>query len=504
MSAALKGTTITSTPASSPEDSGSLTPRERRSLTRIPSDRLIITTLATTGLIAALMQTLVTPVIPHLPEFLDTTRADASWVLTSTLLAAAIATPISGRLGDMYGKRRIMLLLLAIMVGGSIISALSSTLIPMIIGRALQGIGLGVIPLGISILRDVIHPKNLGGAIALVSATMGVGGALGLPLAAVIAQNFDWHYLFWLATGLGLLAIIGVVTIVPVSTLRTEGRFDFWGAIGLAVGLVGLLLAIAKGTEWGWTSPLTLSLLIGGVLVFLLWGFYELRTSEPLIDLRVAARKPVLLTNLVSITIGFAFFVSTAALPVLLEAPTSTGVGLGQTLIVASLCLMPLGIVMFFMSPVAARLTEARGPRTSLILGSAIVALTFVLGIFLMNEVWQIILVSALTGLGVGFAYAAMPTLIMRSVPPSETAASNGLNSVMRTFGSTISATVVGIILSTNYTMVGDVSIPTQGAFQAVFITGAAVTGVGVIIAFFIPRQGRNYSDTASIPIIRS
>ena len=244
-----------------------LSAAERARLTRRPSDRAIIATLALTGLIAAFMQTLVTPIIPRLPDFLNTTPADATWVLTSTLLAAAISTPISGRLGDMYGKRRVVIVLLMLMAGGSIISALSITIIPMIVGRALQGVGLGVIALGISILRDVIHPKNLGGAVALVSATLGVGGAVGLPVAALIAQNFDYHYLFWLATALAIVAVILVATIIPVSTLRAGGHFDFVGAAGFAIGLIGILLAISKGSEWGWTSPTTLGLLVGGVAV---------------------------------------------------------------------------------------------------------------------------------------------------------------------------------------------------------------------------------------------
>ena len=487
---------------SNSDDQGALTPKQRKSLSRVRSDRAMIATLAATGLIAAFMQTLVTPIIPRLPELLDTTTADASWVLTSTLLAAAISTPISGRLGDMYGKRRIMLLLLAILVTGSVISALSSTLIPMVVGRVFQGVGLGTIALGISILRDVIHPKNLGGAVALVSATLGVGGALGLPLAAVIAQNLDWHFLFWLATLLGVGAIVAVATIIPVSTLRTGGTFDYLGAVGLAIGLVGILLAIAKGTEWGWGSPVTLALLIGGVVVLLIWGYIELRTPSPLIDLRVAARRPVLLTNLASISVGFAFFIVTASLPIILEAPTASGVGMGQPLLIASLCLMPLGLVMFFLSPVAARLSNARGPRTSLILGGLIIAIGFTLAVFFLDEVWHVILVSTITGLGVGFAYAAMPTLIMRAVPPNETAAANGLNSVMRTLGSSISATLVGVILSTNIVITNGVGTPSRGAFAEVFIMGAAVVLVGVIIALFIPRRSQSY-DTASIPTQR-
>lgn len=488
-----------------PPDDGesSLTPRQRRRLTRRPSDRAMIATLASSGLVAAFMQTLVTPVIPELPRLLSTTLADSSWVLISTLLAAAITTPISGRLGDMYGKRFIVLILLSIMAVGSVVCAFSDTLIPMIVGRSLQGIGLGVIALGISILRDVIHPKNLSAAVAIVSATLGVGGAIGLPIAAVIAQNLDWHYLFWLAAVLSLATVGLVIWIIPVSTLKTAGRFDFIGSIVFAIALVGILLSISQGSEWGWSSPLTLGLLIGGVVVLVGWGWFELNTVNPLIDLRVAARRPVLLTNLASIAVGFAFFITTAALPVLLEAPSTTGVGLNQSLIVASLCLMPLGIVMFLLSPVAARLSNARGPRTSLIVGGAVIAISFAVGTLLMSEVWHVILISTLVGVGVGFAYAAMPTLIMHSVPPRETAAANGLNSVMRTLGSTIAASVVGIILSSDVVRSGGIEIPTAAAFQWVFAMGAVVVLVGVIIALFIPRRERRYDDTSSIPIQR-
>ncbi|WP_213815377.1 MFS transporter [Glaciihabitans sp. dw_435] len=472
---------------------------ERKRLTRKPSDRVMISTLAFTGLIAAFMQTLVTPIVPQLPALLNTTSADASWVLTSTLLAAAITTPISGRLGDMYGKRRILLLLIGLMLAGSIVAALSNTVIPMIAGRVLQGIGLGAIAIGISILRDIIHPKNLGGAIALVSATLGVGGAVGLPVSAVIAQNLDFHFLFWLAALLTVVAFVAVLTIIPVSTLRTGGSFDYVGAVGFAIGLVGLLLALSKGHEWGWTSPGTLVLAIGGVVVLLIWGFFELRTSNPLVDLRVAARRPVLLTNLASICVGFGFFITAATLPVLLEAPTVTGVGLGVSLIVASLCLMPSGLVMFFLSPTAAKLSATRGPRTSLILGSSIISVAYILALFLDHEIWHIVLIATLVGFGVGFAYAAMPTLIMRAVPASETAAANGLNSVMRTLGSTIAATLAGVILASSVTSTGGIVIPTGGAFHLIFVLGAIIGAAGAVFGFFLPRHEPRY-ETSSIP----
>ena len=486
----------------SDDDSGSLTPAQRRRLSRRPSDRAITAVLAFTGLVAAFTQTLVTPIIPELPMLLHASAPDATWVLTSTLLAAAISIPISGRLGDMYGKRTVMIILLASLVVGSVICALSSSLIPVVAGRVLQGFSLGVISLGISVLRDVLHPKSLGGAVALVSATLGVGGAVGLPVAAIVAQNLDFHFLFWLATALGAVGLVLVLLVVPPSTLRTGGHFDFVGAAGFAIGLVGILLAVSKGSTWGWSSPLTLGLLSGGVVVLLLWGWFELRSPEPLIDLRVAGRRPVLLTNLTSISIGFGYFVTAAAFPALLEAPTGTGVGLGQTLIVASLCLMPLGLVMFVLSPVAARLSATRGPRVSLILGASVVVVAFVLAVVLHAEVWHVILVSAVVGVGVGIAYAAMPTLIMHAVPASETASANGLNSVMRTLGSTIAGTVSGLVLSSSAVPFDGVPIPTDGAFRTVFIIAAAVVLAGVVSALFIPRREPAYPTTASIPTL--
>lgn len=483
------------------EQSSWLNDKQRRRLTRIPSDRAIVTTLASTGLIAAFMQTLVIPIVPHLPAFLDTTSSDAAWVLTSTLVSAAISTPIAGRLGDMHGKRRILLALLVIMALGSIVCALSSTLVPMVIGRTLQGIGLGSISLGISILRDVLHRRSLGAAIALVSATLGIGGALGLPLSAIIAENFDYHYLFWLASLMSLGAAIAVFAIVPVSTLRTGGHFDYVGSIGFGIGLVSLLLAVSKGNEWGWTSLATLGLAGGSLIVFALWAFWELRVTDPLVDLRVASRPAVLLTNIASISVGFAFFTTAAALPVLLEAPTGSGVGMGQSLLIASLCLMPSGLVMFFVSRPAARLSEARGPKTSLVLGIAIIAITFAAGSLMLTELWMIIAMSTISGLGTGFAYAAMPTLIMKAVPPTETAAANGLNSVMRTLGSSAASAIVGVVLASSFVIVDGVTVPTLGAFQLVFVIAASVAIVGGVVATFIPRHDPRYDETASIPV---
>ncbi|WP_378148234.1 MFS transporter [Cnuibacter sp. UC19_7] len=485
--------------AKDPDDQTWLSPRERARLSRPINQRAVVVTLAATGLVAAFMMTLMTPLVPELPSLVAADAEDAQWAITVTLLAAAAATPIAGRLGDLYGKQRMVLILLALVLVGSVVAMFANDLVPLIVGRGLQGLGIGVIPLGVSILRDVLHPDRLGSAVALVSATLGVGGAVGLPVAALISQYLDWHYLFVLSGVLAVAGFVLVLAFVPPSTLRSEGGFDVVGAIGFGLGLVGVLLGVSKGSSWGWTSPATLGAIIGGVVVLVLWGLFELRHPSPLIDLRVAARRTVLLTNLASVTVGFAFFASTVVLPQLLESPTGTGVGLGQDMLIASLCLMPSGLVMWAMSPVAARLTAARGARISLLLGLSIIVVSYVIGLFLMTEVWHAILVSTAVGFGVGFAYSSMPNLIMGAVPATETAASNGLNSVMRTLGSTIASAVLGVVLTTNVVTVGAVTTPSFDAFRIAFGVSIAAAVVGVLLTAFIPRHHRAYGD-ASLP----
>lgn len=348
----------------------------------------------------------------------------------------------------MYGKRRMLLLSLVLLIVGSVIGALSDTLVPMIVGRTFQGVSMAVIPLGISIMRDELPPERLGSATALMSASLGVGGALGLPTAAFIAEKADWHVLFWTAAVLGAVVTALVVTFVPESAVRSGGRFDVVGGVGMAIGLVCLLLAISKGADWGWGSGTTTGLFAMAVAVLLVWGWWELRTVRPLVDLRTSARRQVLLTNLASVVFGFAMFAMSLAVPQLLQLPTLTGYGLGQTVLAAGLALGPSGLVMMATAPLSARISAAAGPKVTLMLGALIVAVGYGLGVVMMAAVWQVVVVCCVIAAGVGFAYGAMPALIMGAVPLSETAAANSLNSLMRSIGTSASSAVAGVVLA--------------------------------------------------------
>lgn len=462
--------------------------KARRRLSRTPPKWAIIGVLAFAGLCSSFMFTLVVPLQAELPQLLNASREDTTWVVTITLLVAAVATPISGRLGDMYGKRRVVIVLLVLLIVGSVIAAISASIVGVIIGRALQGAVTGVVPLGIAIMRDVLPTDRLGTAVALMSATMGVGGAIGMPVAALLAQNADWHMLFWLAAALGGVGLVLVLFIVPEDVLRFPGRLDVLGAIGLAIGLTGALLFVSRGAEWGWTAPLTLTCGLGGLAVLLLWGWYQLAAKDPLLDLRVAARPAVLLTNIAAIGMGFALFASNVTFPQLLELPAGAG-GFGLDMVAAALVIMPAGLVMMVISPLSGWLERTVGPRPLFTVGAAAIVLAYVFVLLWSSEVWHILMANLLIGVGIGFTFAAMPMIIMRAVPTNETGASNGLNALFRSVGTSSASAVMGGVLAAMSVDVEGVAVPTRAAFEVCFWLAIAAGIIAVVLSLLIPTR---------------
>ncbi|MGW2960088.1 MFS transporter [Streptomyces sp. NPDC001220] len=464
----------------------------------------VVPVLAFAGIVVAVMQTLLVPVIKDLPQLLGTEPSNATWVLTSTLLSGAVATPIMGRLGDLYGKRRMLIFSLSVMVVGALISALTSELLTMIVGRTLQGFAMGAIPLGIGLMRDMLPREKLASAMALMSSSIGVGGGLALPAAALVAQHADWHALFYGAAGLGVIAIVLTLVAVPESPARAAGTFDVLGAIGLSVGLVLFLLPITKGSDWGWTSGTTLGLFAASAVILVLWGVMELRVKAPLVDLRTTARPAVLFTNLASIMVGVSFYVVSLVLPQLLQLPKATGYGLGQSMVTAGLLVAPLGLTMMFTAPVYARLSAKYGPKTTLILGMLIIGIGYGAGLGLMSAAWQSLVIAVVLGAGIGLAYSSLPALIVGAVPASETGAANGLNTLMRSIGTSVSSAVIGMVLANTANHVGGVAIPTMHGFRVSFMIATGAVAVGLVLALLLPRRSRPAAEAAQHTQLRA
>jgi MFS family permease len=441
---------------------------------------VVVGVLAACGLAVSLMQTLVVPLLPRYPELLHASTSTVTWLVTATLVAGAICAPMLGRLGDMYGRRRMLVVALGLVTVGSALGALAPDVGTLIVARVLQGASLGVVPLGISIMRDLLPEGRVGSGVALMSSSLGIGGAVGLPLTGLVAEHASWRWLFAGAAVLGVILLVSVLRWVRESPERSGGRFDLPGAIGLAVALVCLLLAISKGVEWG-ALP-ALGLLGVALVVFAVWGRFELRTRSPLVDLRVSARPTVLWTNVASVLIGFAMFASFLVTTQVLQAPVASGYGFGLSLVLAGVVLLPIGGAMGVFSPVSAQLSQRFGARTTLVLGTAVLVIGNATLAVVSGAVVLVMLGATVTAIGAALAYSALPLLIMDSVPSTETAAANSLNTLMRMLGTSSCSAVTAAVATGLVVVVDGRTIPSAAAYTVVYLAaaGAALVATGI------------------------
>jgi MFS family permease len=448
--------------------------------------RLELLVIGTGALVVSLTQTLLVPVLSILPGPLHTSSANVEWLLTATLLVGAVAIPFFGRLGDMFGRRAMLLIVLTALTVGSLLDAVTDNLGLLIAGRAIQGMSLAALPLGISLLSSVLPRERVPAAVALISSMLGVGGALGLPLAGVVGQHADFHVLFWITAGAGGLCLVATLLVVREAPDRPGGRVDLLGSAVLSAALVALLLALAQGQTWGWSSARTLGLLAGFLVLTVGFVLLELRIRQPLVDIRTTARRPIMLTNTATLMFGFTIFVSLIGTAAYVEAPRQSGYGFGSSLSVAGLCLLPSGLLMLLLAPVAARLIVSVGAHRTLTIGAVIVATAWVQRIVATESIWYVVLGNTIVGAGTGIAYAAMPALINQHSPAAELAAANGLNALCRTLGSSLASAIGGSLLTISTITVAGLSLPSLAAYRALFGICAVAAACAAVIALFI------------------
>lgn len=455
----------------------------------------------------ALQQTMVVPALPALQRELETTTTWVTWVVTGFLLSAAVFTPILGKLGDRYGKERLLVVSLAIFLAGCIGSAAAPDIWTLIGFRILSGAAGAVFPLSIGIIRDEFPPERMKVGIGLLSAVFGIGGGFGLVLSGLIVDHVSWRWLFVVGAVGVAVAIVMVHRFVPESPVRSTSRIDVPGAVLLSVVLATLLLALSEGTSWGWTSPAVLGLFAVSASSAVLWVALELRVDEPLIDIRVLAERSVLLTNATAVISGFAMFGSFVLVPRFAEAPAGLPAavaeridyGFGASATMTGLYLLPGSLLMLFAGPTAGLLGRRFGSKWPLAIGMAIVALSATTLAALHAEPWQIVAAMAGLSLGVGFSFAAMAALITEAVDPTETGIAMGINTVMRTVGAVIGAQVGAVILAAE-TLEGT-NVPTENAYVSAFALAAVAAAVAAVLAVLVtPVRRRRRASLAVEP----
>src|SRR5215475_1410947 len=411
--------------------------------------------LATAGIAYALLQSLVAPALPDLQHALHTSVNSVSWVLTAYLLSASIATPLIGRLGDIHGKERLLVLVLVLLCGATVVCALATTLAVMLIGRVIQGAAGGLFPLAFGIIRDEFPRERIAGGIGLMSALLGVGGGAGIVLAGPIVEHLDYHYLFWLPLILLVPATLAIYFFVPESPVRNEGTVNWSAAVLMSIGLVSLLVAVSEAPVWSWGSAKTIVLLVVGVIVLAVWVRSEIRSSEPLVDMRMMRIRGVWTTNAVAALLGFGMYSSFILIPDFVETPAHVSYGFGASVTEAGLFLLPATMAMLIFGAQTGRLEKRFGSKPPLLAGALFASAAYALLALFRDDSWQIYLAAFLLGTGIGLAFAAMVNLIIENVGPAETGIATGMNTVTRTVGGAFGGAVVASILAGSLTSSG-------------------------------------------------
>jgi len=455
----------------------------------------IILYLSLGGLSFAVLQSLVAPALGTIGQDLGVSTSDASWVLTAYLLSAAVLTPILGRLGDMVGKRKVLIVVLSLLLLGTLVAALAPNLGVLVIGRILQGAAGAVMPLSIGIVRDELPKERVSVTIGLLSAIFGIGAGVGIVAAGPIVEALSWHWLFWLPAILVAIALLGAIFGMKESPVRKPGRLDLLGTGILSISLVSLLLAISEGQNWGWDDVKTIGLLALGALALAAFVVVELRVAEPLIDVRLFRHRGVWTAHVVALAFGFAMFGTFILVPTLLQLPTVLGYGFGKSVSEAGLYLLPTVVAMVVSGVVAGALIRRIGPKIPMLIGGVSVAVAFIIPALGHAETWQILVSGVLTGIGIGMALAATSNAIVESVPAAQTGEAISANTVLRTIGSSIGTAVIAALLSSNVSQQG---APTDAAFTIGFWASAGVGVLAIIAALVAPSLRQRRRDAAA------
>jgi EmrB/QacA subfamily drug resistance transporter len=466
-----------------------------RDVARRPNSTLVVVYLSLGGLAYAVLQSLVAPALSTLGHDLNASTESISWVLTAYLLSASVLTPILGRLGDMVGKRRVLIGVLVALGLGTLLAALAPDLAVLIVARAVQGAAGAILPLSIGIVRDELPRKKVGVTVGLLSAIFGVGAGVGIVAAGPIVEHLSWHWLFWLPLVLVVIALLGAIFGMKESPVRTPGRLDVLGSGVLSVALVALLLAISDGQDWGWGNARTVGLIALGVVALVAFVLVERRVREPLIDMRLMRLRGVWATDMVALILGFAMFGTFVLVPTLLQLPAATGYGFGKSVSQAGLFLLPTVLMMIICGPLAGILDRRFGPRLPMFLGAVFVVVAFTLPALAHGSLWQVLVSGALTGAGIGLAFAAMSNAIIESVPAAQTGEASSVNTIARTIGSSLGTAVVAAVISSNTTAQG---LPTDNAFTLGFWACACVAVLAVLAAVALPSARRRHEQAVN------
>ncbi|MBC7304656.1 MAG: MFS transporter [Nocardia sp.] len=423
-----------------------------RRFTRKRSAGTIITILLLVEVISAFETSMVFAAIPTMIRDFNSDAGTVSWVATSFLLVAAASAAVCGRIGDMYGRERVLVVILAAATVGSLISAMADGIGMVIVGRAIQGVAGAILPLCIGLAREHLPKAKLPVAVAVISGAAVAAGAAAAYIAGLMIDYASWHMIFIVAAVYAAAMLVLVLFVLPWRPpTGTTQQIDYLGAIVFAPAIAAILLGINKISSWGLFDIKTLGLILGGIAVLALWARWELQVKDPIANLRLFTDRKISITMIATLTLAVGpLSVSNMIYALVLQSPKDAPFGVGMTPSDAGLLTLIAALIAYCLTPLSGRISRTMGSRVSLLIGGA----TFVLaGLILFVSHHSMIGVFAavfFASAATSFAYTALPNLIVESVPAENTSEAAGLNTVIRTGGQGVGTSIAATLLASS------------------------------------------------------
>lgn len=459
--------------------------------------RVLVPVLVFLGMVVAVVSSLGAPLIPTIARVDHVSLAAAQWSLTITLLVGAVATPTMGRLGDGPRRREVILASLVSVVIGSALAALPLGYGTLIVGRALQGAGLGLTPLAIAVARDALPAPRVRPVTALLSVTTVAGVGLGYPITGLIAQYLGVAAGFWFGAAVGALGLAAAAVVIPSSRHRPGRRLDTPGALLLGLALAGTLVALAQSTQWGWSSPVFLAVIVASAVLAAAWVGRQFHCGHPLVNLRLLASRGVLTADAAALLVGLVMYLLVSSVTRFVQTPVSAGYGFGSSIVVTGLVLLPFSMASLLGNRLTPTLTRRFSPRSVMPIAALVLFASLAMFTGVRSHVWQVVVAMAIAGAGVGATFATLPGLVVQSVPPDETSSAMGFNQVLRyvgySAGSALSAAVLAARTPARH------MLPLAGGYRLVGLVGCAGALLALVGAMVIPgRAGRAPAPVAT------
>ena len=451
------------------------------------SDRrssLLVPTLVFVGLLVAIVSSLGAPLIPTIAQTYRVPLSTAQWVLTATLLTGALATPVLGKLADGSRQRAVILAILGVVLAGCVLSAVATSFVVLVLGRALQGLGLGLLPVNMAIARRNLDRERAGRAIATLSVSTAIGAGLGYPITAVVAQVLGLHAAYWFGALMVAGALATAAVVLPPPSPATRSPFDTLGAVLLSLAVTGVSVVLSEGGTWGWSSLRSLALLAASAVVLVLWVPHELRSSHPLVNLHHLANRSVLMADISGFLMSVSLYLVVPIVVEFVQIPPGVGFGFGASLVVSGLVLTPLSVGTFLASRLLVPYERRFGVRSMIPLGALVFAAAAAYFALDHGSLWQAFATLGVSGLGIGFTFAAMPGFIVRAVPAAETGSATGFYQVLRSIGLSLGSAFGAAVLLA-YTRPGH-SLPDVGGFEVALLVSAGLGVATAVLSFLL------------------